>query len=73
MSDSICLYQSVSVTILTVIPHIIIIGTIHCNGPFTATSGEIHCHAVMVHINSILDLHFLVYKLNKTHKEFYHR
>jgi hypothetical protein len=30
--------------------------------PFTVTSGEIHCHAVVIHVDLIIHLYFVVYK-----------
>jgi hypothetical protein len=36
---------------------------------FTVTSGEMLCHAVMIHIDNIIHLYFLVYELIWTHEE----
>jgi len=57
-------------TLLTAIPQRII-SPIHFIGytalfkknPFTVTSGEMHCRAVMIHTDQILHLYFLVNKL----------
>jgi hypothetical protein len=37
--------------------------------PFKITFGDMHCHAVMIHIDCIINLYFLVYKLTWTHEE----
>jgi len=41
----------------------------HSLKPFTVTSGEMHCRAVMIHTDWIIHLYFLAYKLTWTHEE----
>jgi len=41
----------------------------HSLKSFTVTSGEVHCHAVMIHTDWIIHLYFLVCKLTWTHEE----
>jgi hypothetical protein len=53
--------------LFTAIPQHFIISPIYCSG-FTHVSGEMCCHAVMIHTDKILHLKFLVYKLTWTHE-----
>jgi len=41
----------------------------HFLKPFTDTSGEMCCHAVIIHTDWIIHSHFLVYKLTWTHED----
>jgi hypothetical protein len=41
----------------------------HFLKPFRITSIEIHCHAIINHVEWVIHLHFLVYKLTWAHEE----
>jgi hypothetical protein len=41
----------------------------HILEPFTVTSFEMRRHAIMIHMDDIIHLHFLVFKLTETHAD----